>query len=225
MLARLRRTLLVSIVNAAKRGQPLARSLVARETRKAYEAIPQTSPIVQGQFLIPDPSAPAIYDEDEDMEIAQRVALRPEPVTANALEGLVVQDVSTTLGSYGMGSYFFFGMLLEDRWMVIPITSAAQWIALDGRIVEDLTGETSDPWIKEGDDRALIKRLRGARITLAEIGQKSFRFVFDNGGTLALSEDPDDRPRYPGNGRARAFMPRDNLQDALFFSPSGELYL
>ncbi len=226
MLNRLVGALSLYVSRAADRGNPLAQRLVARALRQAYDAIPQSSPIARGEFLIPDPDrAPLDDDEDDDSGPEGCVPLVPAPVTEADLVGQTVEDLATSLGSYGLGGYGFFGLLLADRWLIVPIHNAPQWIALDGRMLEDLTGVVPDPWIRNGDDRALIRRLRGARITSATLSAKGMALRFDNGAGLRIDDDPKTRPVLPGNGRLRAFLPEDNLQDALFFSPSGEIYL
>ncbi|MBY6163950.1 hypothetical protein KUV73_23920 [Mameliella alba] len=223
MIARLHRHLIQTVMRAADRGQPLARWIVERETRRAYSEIPIPSPIVRGQFLIPDLSQPFGDDDDDFMGDPLRVPLEPRPVLAETVVGQRVEDLSCMLGSYGAGGYGFFGLMLGDGWLILPIIGAAEWLMLDDRILESPVDR--DAWIKEGDDSALLRRLTGSRITEADFRRHGLTLKFDNGAVLRIDDAPSSRAPLPENGKPRAFPADDNLAEAIFLSPSGELYL
>lgn len=215
MLGRLRRAVILYIVKSAERGDRWAQWIARRETRKMLSEMPKQSPIVTGAFRIPDPNRALPDDDDDDDTFGEEalVSLPMRTVTAADLTGQTVHDMSTMIGSYGMGSYGFFGLMLDTGWMIIPLTDAVEWLTLDGR---RLAGEL-DAWIVEGDDRALLARLQGAVITQADLERAGLTLRFDNGAVLAVTG--------PGRGSERAFLPEDNLAAALILSPSGEVYL
>ncbi|WP_299925072.1 hypothetical protein [uncultured Pelagimonas sp.] len=211
----------VLVSNAAKRGNPLAQKLVANELRSFYGSM-AVSPIVPGEFRIPDPSG----DLDDEDDFAT-VPLTPLPVDPDRLIGERVSDASVSLGFYGMGSCEFFGLEMAQGWLILPIRGAGGWLHLDGRIVQDESYDTGEPrpWIVDADDRAFLERLQGAVITRADLGPISLVLEFDNGARLCLEADPATRPNQPGVDTPRAFAEGDDLADAVFLSPSGLIYV
>jgi hypothetical protein len=198
------------VVSAAKRGNPMAQAAMAHETRKFLQTLPPRSPIVEGPFLTPDlTQADAVRDDlDEDYALTSLV---PRPVTQGGLEGREVQDVSVSLGSSGFAGCGFFGLDFGNEWLIVPLHRAAKWLVLDGCPLEGAV-ETS-PWIRNGDDSALISQLRGARITSAVIERQGMRVCFNTGGVLAL------QPPNPDVG----FAPEDDLTSAVFLSDTPEI--
>ncbi len=211
----------VIVSNAAKRGNPLAQKLVANELRSFYGAM-AVSPIVPGEFRIPDPNG----DPDDEDDFGT-IPLAPSLVDPNTLIGARVSDASVSLGFYGMGSCEFFGLDLPQGWLILPIRGAGSWLHLDGRIVQDEGYEKGEPrpWIVDADDRAFLERLQGAVITQAEVGPVSLSLSFDNGAQLCLEADPTTRPVQPGLEAPRAFAQGDDLAGAVFLSPSGLIYI
>ncbi|WP_425100012.1 hypothetical protein [Tropicibacter sp. S64] len=227
MFSNLRERIVVRVVNAAKRGNPLARSLVARETRAFLRTLPVQSPIVPGPYSIPDLSRP-LPPEKQNSLVGEyeQVALPPRPVSAQALVGRRVVSASVTLGTYGMGGYGFFGLQLEpEDWLVVPVFGAAEWITLDGRLLVDgRERPRRPPWIVDADDSAMVSRLAGAVIVRGELERHAFSLAFDNGAVLAIARDARSRPVMAGTEQPRVFLDSDDLSAALFFSPSAEVF-
>lgn len=228
MFAKLRRKIILGVMAASNRGNPVAKRVVAKQVRGFLETLPQTSPIVRGHFMIPDLDQPLPEDlQGGMMGDYEMIALPPCKVTAEALQGRQVKALSCNLGSYGMGGYGFFGLLLDEDWLIVPIHDAATWIELDGRLLEASVGADGQPgpWITEADDTALIARLAEATITGATLSKHAFDLRFDNGAVLQLAENPSRRPKLPGTGLPRAFFDSDDLADALFFSPLPDVFV
>lgn len=224
MLSHLKGKLNLAVVSAAKRGNPLAKQLVTRETKRFAGTLPDQSPIIGGDFMIPDLTRPL----PEDMRGGllgdyEMMPLEVAPIKPSDLTGRKVAAIMTNLGSFGVGSHGFVGLLFEgDQWLIVPLHMARFWMSLDGRILED----DNDPsaWIKNADDSALSERLFGAAIIDAHFDDQSLALLFDNGARLAIEQDPASRPVFP-DGAARAFLPEDSLARAVFLSPSGEIFV
>lgn len=213
----------LAVVNAADKGNPVAKRVVANEMQKFVETLPAQSPLVQEDLMIPDFARPLPEAEQGGMfGDYELVPLVPKPVSGPDLVGRRVASVMTRLGSYGMGDFGFVGLLFEDEdWLIIPITGAAHWVQVDGRILEP-DGE-GEGWIIDGDDRALITRLEGREITSATLGRVSLSLRLANGAELSIAEETSARPVFSATGLPRAFLPEDNLAEAVFLSPTGEL--
>lgn len=222
MFSYLKQRFVLGVAQAAKRGNPLAQGLVARETRAFLKTLPAPSPIVPGPYEIPDLEKPLPEPNGDLLGCEyERVALDTRPVSPAQLVGRRVEGVETTLGSYGPGGYGFFGLLLGgDEWFVIPVFGAAEWLALDGRILD--AGPAG--WIVEGNDTALLERLLAATIVGADLGKHSLTLRFDNKARLEIAESPKRRAPIAGTGQPRAFLDTDNLAASVFFSPSAEIY-
>ncbi|MFZ7091687.1 hypothetical protein [Primorskyibacter sp. 2E233] len=229
MFSFLRRKLLLGVKSAAERGNPIAKSLVAREMRQVLDALPPQSPIVRGEYMTPDLSRP--LPEEQRNEIVgeyEMTPLNPAKISPKALIGRRVETVMTNLGSYGMGGYGFFGLSLGEDWLVIPLVGAAEWIELDGRILQDPQAEGAGgktAWIVGGDESALTDRLTGALIRSVDLRRHGLTMSFGNGAVLHIDENPKTRPVQAGSGQLRAFLEHDDLASAVFLSPSAEIYV
>lgn len=224
MLSNLKGKVSLAVVSAAKRGNPLAKQLVTRETKRFAETLPDQSPIITGDYMIPDLARPLPVDMQGGLlGDYEMMPLKTAPVQLSELAERRVAAVMTSLGSYGVGSHGFFGFLFEDDgWLIIPIHMARFWLALDGRILED----ENDPaaWIKNADDAAMSARLTGAEITGMQLADHSLMLGFDNGARLTIAENATARPKLP-DGALRQFLPSDSLARTIFLSPSGEIFV
>lgn len=227
MFSFLRRKLLVGVANAAKRGNPVARKMVAAETRAFLRSLPMQSPLVPGPYFIPDLTKPLPADQQNALTGEyEQVELPRRPVIAPRLEGRRVVSASGGLGSYGMGGYGFFGLEFDDgEWLILPLARAAEWLCLDGRMLEDVSEQPRrTPWVTQGDDSAMVARLAGARLRSARLEPQALRLVFDNDAVLEIERDPTARPVMAGTRHPRAFLDGDDLAAALFFSPSADIF-
>lgn len=224
MIGWLRKSVSRAVMRGSVRGNPLARRLNARATKAFIASLPPQSAFVPGPFDIPDLTRPV-----ENARAArlfgdyELVPLRRAPVDPAALVGARVDDIQTGLGSNGMGAYGFVGLLIADRWLIVPIFAAAEWMVLDGR---PLAGPAAgNAWLTDDPGGvALSARLSGVRIADCDIRAHSLWIAFETGAVLAIDPDPATRPRQMQSGHARAFLPDDDLRSALFFSPSPILY-
>lgn len=224
MLSNLKGKVTLAVMSAAKRGNPLAKQLVTQETKRFASTLPDQSPIIAGDYMIPDLNRPLPEDMQGGMlGDYEMKALDITPIQSTDLKGRKVAAAMISLGSYGVGTHGFFGLLFEDEhWLVVPVHMARSWLSLDGRILED--ERDTRAWIKNGDDAAMSDRLMGAEITEAMFAAHALALEFDNGASLRIAKDPAQRPKFP-DGAARAFLPTDNLANAVFLSPSGEIFV
>ncbi len=229
MIGWIRKSVSRAVMRGSARGNPLARKLNAKATKQYIASLPPQSPFVPGPFEVPDLSRPV-----DDPRAAQLfgdyalMPLRPDPVRPADLTGARIDDVQWQLGSYGMGGYGLFGLLIAERWLIVPIFSAASWITLDGRLLDDPTSNSAQSlpsWLaSDPDGDAIRARLVGSTIVHPEIQPHSLELICGNGARVAIDPDPGTRPRQAQSGHLRAFLPDDDLRAALFFSPSPVLY-
>lgn len=221
MFESLNRNILLTIKSAADRGNWLAKRLVAHQVRQFLDTLPEQSPIISGPYEIEDFTQPLEESGfDNLMDHYKMVPFEPEQIDAKALKGQQVEMVSCELGSYGIGSYGFFGLFLGENWLIVPIFGAAEWISLDGCMLRE-TREGASCWIKGGNDQDLERRLQGARVQTAVIGKHHMSVVFDNGAVLEIAQNPKERPKFEGSELPRVFLPGDELRRSVFLSPSG----
>ncbi|MFW2545192.1 hypothetical protein ACN2XU_21405 [Primorskyibacter sp. 2E107] len=226
MFSFLRQKIVLGVVNAAKRGNPVAQRLVARETRAFLRTLPVSSPIVPGPYEIPDLERP--LSEAMQTPLVGEFETKPLPttrVTPAMLVGRRVEALSTVLGTYGMGGFGWFGLMLDSGvWFVVPIFGASEWIELDRRILEAPGCDGGTAWISDGDDEALMARLCGATILGAELQAHSLELRFDNKARLAIEKSSRGRAPLAGTRQPRVFLDGDDLRTAVFFSPSAEIH-
>ncbi|WP_136439833.1 hypothetical protein [Pacificoceanicola onchidii] len=197
---------------------------MAHETRKFLETLPAASPIVRGDFQIPDLDRPlpearqgGMFGDYELMPLEHQVA------TAAKICGRRIENMQNNLGSYGMGGYGFFGLDLGGEWLVVPIHLAAMWLVLDGRPFDG--PKEKRPWILDGNDQLALERMVGATIINAEFAKDHLKIVLDNEAVISIDADPRSRARFEGTGHPRAFLDSDDLASAVFLSPSPEIYV
>lgn len=189
------------------------------------------------QFEIPDPSRP-IPDEERGALSPSGVLipftpsrLRPEDVV-----GRPIVRCSHIVGTYGMGGPGFVGIELDGStrdWLVIAIWSAASWITLDGRLfgaehpaqLEDEPAPWRPAWITTFGDWANEDIFDGDSFTSIEVSERELIATLRSGRELQISDDPSDRPVLAGNGKPRLLEPDDDLREAVFLSPTTELWV
>ena len=67
--------------------------------------------------------------------------------------------------------------------------------------------------------------LIGKPITKVDIRKHSLTLIFENGFDLSIDEDPANRPVRGGDQTPRAFENKDDLREAVFLSPTTELWI
>ena len=228
MIAWLRVNVSRLVMRASARGNPLARRLNARATQGFISGLPPESAIVPGPFEVPDLSRPLPEGARRSLGDYELVPLDPVPVREAELKGRPLDEIRLRTGGFGMGGFGFVGLRMGEQWLIVPLFEAAQWMALDGRLLEDpghAEAGRPAPWVAgDPEGQAVADRLVGQRIKAARLRRDAMRLDFDNGAVLAIDPDPARRPRMEHGGHARAFLPQDDLSAALFFSPSPNLY-
>lgn len=176
-------------------------------------------------FEIPDPARP-IADHGIGPS-GDLVAFVPEPLDAARVVDRRIDDVSCSVGTYGMGGAGFFGLRLGDEWLVVAIWGAGAWMKAEGRLIEDIFFDTRGrqrPWMDEGGDELLL-RVAGRTITSVDVDRDAMRITLDDGFSLYIESDARSRPIFEGNKTPRAFGVDDDLRRAVFLSPTNELWV
>ncbi len=178
------------------------------------------------EFKIPDESKPLGGDCPPWGPFYELVKFSPPALTSDQLEGRVVDEICTHLGTYGMGGPGFFGLRFGSEWLVFSIWGADSWIEIDGRIVQDCFWEEENmprPWISDSGDE-LSEKIVGQQVKSLLINQYSLRIEIGE-MSLAISKEPDRRPIHGGSKQPRAFEMSDDLRKAVFLAPTAEIWV
>ncbi len=178
------------------------------------------------EFRTPDPARPLRGKVPPWGPWCELIDFKPPALTAERVVGRVVDGIHLNVGTYGMGGPGFFGLRLGDEWLVVAIWGASSWVAVEGRIVEDIfwdTNGTPRPWVTGGGDE-LSAVLVGQPVTSFELGRCSLT-VGIGSVTLSIAESPDGRPILEGNRQPRAFEADDDLRRSVFLSPTTEIWV
>jgi hypothetical protein len=182
---------------------------------------------VRYKFQIPDPEQPIPLEEQKLGPSGVLMPFKPTPLDFKALLDRPVDEVTTIVGTYGMGGPGFFGLRLGEEWLVISIWGASDWILVDGRLVRDSYYERNGrdtPWIHE-QENGLMPYLIGATITMLEIQKHNLTICFSNGAVLEIDDTPERRFIHEGSKQSRKFRWADDLRDAVFLSPTAEIWV
>jgi hypothetical protein len=151
----------------------------------------------------------------------------PTPVTDTQVLGRRVFELSTHVGTYGMGGPGFFGLLLDPEWLVVAVWGAASWIHCDGRMVEDhffVDQKRARPWITlDGDE--LSPKVVGSKINAFQVSARALSIGLSSGFELAIEESPQNRPILEGSKGLREFSAQEDLRQAVFLSPTAEIWV
>ncbi|MCY1055810.1 hypothetical protein [Nannocystis sp. SCPEA4] len=143
--------------------------------------------------------------------------------------GGTVLEVSTSLGTYGMGGTGFLGLQVaggqpaEPRWIVVTLWAAASWATLDGDLVRE---EYPEP-VPDRETRSLEACVTGATVIAATCTDDLLVLEFTRDGAhhrLEIRRDGRDVPVWPGTGQPRALGPDESMRDAVVVSESGYLW-
>lgn len=176
-------------------------------------------------ILVPDFARPRPPEERGEIGSAYELTEHaPGCPDAENVLGRVISDVSPSCGTYGMGGLGFYGIHLEDEWLIIALTGAGEWIEYDGApaLLYDFDNPDETGAISV-TDRA-TEHLTGQTVTGFEVGKHRFHLALSNGKSLDIHPDPARRPRFVGSRRKRKFNKNDDLQRAVFLSPTDEIW-
>ena len=182
------------------------------------------------RFEIPDPKRPFAGNKRGLVPSGELIPLAPPPLDPRNVLGRTVREISAFVGTYGMGGPGFFGLRIDnDEWLVISLWGAAEWILVDDRLISDIFGEKYDrpkPWMSsEADTLALEQRLVGSSITALDIRMKSLDIRFSSGSRMVIDETSARRPILEGSREPRVLLPDEDLRQAVFMSPTTELWV
>lgn len=206
---------------------PFSGPILAWYTKRKLNITGPTSSL-GSNFEIPDPSRP-ISEEERGLfgPSGHLIPFVPNALSAEQVTGRQVDEVLTLVGTNGMGGPGYFGLRLEDEWLVVAIWGAGEWIVADGILIQDLHFEKygrPSPWITEESDN-LRPKLVGSKITALELNQHFMRISFSNGMSLVIDESAEDRPILEGTKKQRKFLAEDDLRKAVFLSPTVEIWV
>ncbi|MGC4046520.1 MAG: hypothetical protein QM758_22230 [Armatimonas sp.] len=174
------------------------------------------------KFQIPDPERPIPPEERKLGPSGVLIPFEPEPLDESKILGCRIEEISTIVGTYGMGGPGFFGLRFGEEWLVISIWGAASWILVDGRIVIDSYAEEYNrptAWIREGVNE-LKPHLLGSTVLSIFVEKHRAEIRFSNGSVLEIDPGSERRPIFQGNGKSRRFLPKDDLRQAVFLAPT-----
>lgn len=178
------------------------------------------------EFKIPDPSKPLEGECPPWGPFYELVDFSPRVLTSDRVKGRCVDEVCTTIGTYGMGGPGFFGLRLGNEWLVFSIWGADSWIEIDGRIVQDCFWEEGNmprPWISDSGDE-LSEKIIGQEVRNVSIDKHSLEIAIGD-INLTISEEPNRRPLHGGSKEPRKFEVDEDLRNAVFLSPTKELWV
>lgn len=210
-------------------------------------------PYIVKNLQIPDPARPIPPENRGLGPSGALVDFAPTPISGGDVVGRRVDEVCDHVGTYGMGGPGFFGLRLGHQWLVVAVWGAGEWITAKGRRVEDHSHETDGrprPWLdcsneERGDD--LSPSLVGAQITRLAVGRHEMQMEFSNGFDLTITgaipgaqvlreefrpslseavtgEELRRRASLPGALEPKQLGPEDDLREAVFLSPTTELW-
>jgi len=193
-------------------------------------ALPMTGVIYD--YQIPNSAKPIPESERVLGPSGELIDFSPDPIIPNAIIGQTILELSPYVGTYGMGGPGFFGLRLEDGWLVIAIWGASEWMTAMGRNIGDAFHDNygrRKPWIAdwrpEEEDDELSKNLLGRQITNFEISQKSLCIMLESEFDITIKEDGKTRPILEGSKQPRSFQENDDLRKAVFLSPTTEIWV
>ncbi|MEO0445906.1 MAG: hypothetical protein AAF191_07510 [Verrucomicrobiota bacterium] len=181
---------------------------------------------VRYEFQIPDETKPLDGEGAPWGPFYELVEFVPPPLKREEVVGRTVDEISTRVGTYGMGGPGFLGLRLGSEWLVCSIWGAAAWIEVDGRIISDdfwEKGNLPRPWISDEEDE-LSEKLIGQKMKGIQIDSHSLSMEIGV-MNLSISEEPDRRPIYGGSREPRVWEEDDDLRKAIFLAPTTELWV
>ena len=172
------------LLRLALRGRlPFARKFLAWHTQRFITATEPSSALYT-EFMIPDPERPIPKEKHGAVgPSAELTSYVPKILALADIVDREVQELSTILGTYGMGGPGFLGLKMDDEWLVIAIWGASEWVTVDDVLIQDHfhneAVEPALPWITDDDDR-LSPKLIGAKIISLQIEKQSMRSITIN---------------------------------------------
>jgi len=139
------------------------------------------------------------------------------PYLSGAEQSLInqkIMEISSSLGSYGMGGAGLLGIGLEGGyWIVVGLWGSNCWTKFNGNIIDNNRDRNFKPC---GLDCVKLA-LEGQTVDGISIANNHF-FLQSNDNVLKVGGDPSSRPVFAGGGAQRV-LPED-LRNAIFLSPT-----
>jgi len=179
------------------------------------------------KFQIPDARKPIPKAERGLGPSGELMAFAPTLPTCETILGRRITQMALNVGTYGMGGPGFFGLKLDQDWLVISVWGASEWIHVNGRLIRDDWGDEHGrptSWI--GDDwDALSSEICGQTICAFSVQKHAMQIRLDSEMTIEIKEACDERPLFQGSKEPRQFSDCDDLRQAVFLSPTTEIWV
>lgn len=202
---------------------------------KGCEAIPNHGafglPNVIYDYRIPDHNRPSPDSKRRLGASGELMEFRPKPLCREDIVGRTIDEISEHVGTYGMGGPGFFGLRFSSEWLVIALWGASEWMTAEGRCVGDPFHDDHGrprPWLADWDTDQpdeLSAHLVGQKVKSIDVQRHSLKIILANQFDLTIEEGADRRPVFQGNKQPRKFTDTDDLQKAVFLSPTTEIWV
>ncbi|MFA6227600.1 MAG: hypothetical protein WC668_00210 [Patescibacteria group bacterium] len=149
--------------------------------------------------------------------------------TARRVVGRKVIEWNSCCGTYGQGGPGFLGFKLEknfryhEEWLILRIWGADNWLLVNGLWFAADPDQYdiqvplySNYYEKEWDNFSEL--IISERIETFEIAEKTMTITIGS-TVISLGDNPEERPRYAGNGDQRKLDEADDLREAWILSP------
>ena len=179
-------------------------------------------------FEIPDPARPIpLTDRGVCGPSGELIRFIPAPLNPTDITNRKISQLSTHVGTYGMGGPGFFGLHLGTEWLVIALWGASDWILVDETPITDAffadCGRTR-PWITDDSD-TISERVVGYQVASIMVRRHYLKISLTSGVEMLIEELPEKRPPFGGSKELRAFAETDDLQRGVFLAPTDELWV
>ncbi|MEM9556555.1 MAG: hypothetical protein AAGC60_20015 [Acidobacteriota bacterium] len=180
------------------------------------------------EFEIPDPKRPIPPDQRGVCgPSGHLIPFHPDPLDAQALVGRSIDELSLGVGTYGMGGAGFFGLRLQDDWLVIALWGSGDWIEIEGRVLTDCYFDDDGrqrPWLVEDEPDEITPRIVGQTISRLDLSARSLCLELGSGLEVRIEESAARRPVLR-NGKPRALRTDEDLRGSVFLAPTRELWI
>lgn len=180
------------------------------------------------EYEIPDPNRPVpISQRGVCGPSGELIKFTPAILEPKDVVDRTINELSTSVGTYGMGGAGFFGLRFDKEWLVIALWGASEWILVEGIPIEDIYYDDHNhqrPWITEECD-TLSKRVVGQQIASILIRRHRLNILLTNEVEFVIEESPKNRPVLEGSKEPRLFSETDDLRLGLFLAPTTEIWI
>ena len=146
-----------------------------------------------------------------------------------------ILDVSSYLGSYGMGGPGFVGLKIRDSavsscWLVVTVWGASGWLSIDDKPCREgyFDEERREMEHAMGEPLPSLLKLKGASIDEIEIDARHFSAKLSVGGSvyqLRLLADSRSLPVHRGSKEPKIMEEGEDIRNAIIVTRRARLWL